>query len=163
MPSKEPPPKPTQLPSQPVANRNNKIEKQVYQTEETNLPTYSISYVHDIHLRSINILSKDSPLVIEEIERESPKKTDISIVEEPSNSQDNQIQILFFPERLSFQQPEFPSEHDLLDELKNICIKIPLLQAIRNILHSISMRYKPWVKGVLPQLFFNHELLLFKQ
>ena len=67
-PSNQPPPKPTQLPSQPVENPNNKVEKQVYQTEETTLPTYSISFVHDIHLRSGKILSKDSPL-IEEIER----------------------------------------------------------------------------------------------
>ena len=85
MPSNQLPPKPTQLPSQPVANPNNKLEKQVYQTEETNLSTYSISFVHDIHLRLGKILSKDSPLVIEEIERESPKKTGISIVEEPSD------------------------------------------------------------------------------
>ena len=140
MPSNQPPPKPTQLPSQPVANPNNKLEKQVYQTKETNLPTYSISSIHDIHLRLGKILSKGSPLVIEEIERESLKKTSISIVEEPFDSQDNQNPVPPFPERLSFQQPELPSEHDLLDELKNICIKIPLLQAIRNILHSIRMR-----------------------
>ena len=130
-------------------NLNNKLEKQVYQTEETILPTYSISSVHDIDLRSENILSKDSPLVIEEIEKESPKKTDISIIEEPSNLQDNQDSIPPFPKRLSFQQPESSSKHDFLDELKNICIKIPLLQAIRNILHYVGIRYKPWVKGVL--------------
>ena len=49
------------------------------------------------------------------------------------NSQDNQDSIPPFPERLSFQKPESPSEHDFLDELKNLCIKIPLLQAIKNI------------------------------
>ena len=54
-------------------------------------------------------------------------KTGISIIEEPSDSQDNQDSIPPFPERLSFQQPESPSEHDFLDELKNVCIKIPLL------------------------------------
>ena len=105
----------------------------MYQTEETNLLTYSISFVNDIHLRSGKVLSKDTPLVIEEIEREIPRKTDISIVEEPSDSQDNQDSIPPFLERLSFQQPESPSEHDLLDELKNVCIKIPLLQAIKTI------------------------------
>ena len=89
--------------------------------------------MEDRHLRLGNIFSKDTPLVIEEIEREIPRKTDISIVEEPSNSQDNQDSIPHFWERLSFQQPESPSEHDFLDELKNVCIKIPLLLAIKNI------------------------------
>ena len=88
---------------------------------------YSISPVNDIHLRSWKVLSKDTPLVIEEIEREIPRKTDISIVEEPSDSQDNQDSIPPFPERLSFQQLESPSEHYFLDDLKNVCIKIPLL------------------------------------
>ena len=149
MPSNQLPPKPTQLPSQPTLNPNNKLEKQVYQIEETILPTYPICFVHDIDLGSGKILSKDSPLVIEEIEKKSPKKTCISIIEEPSDLQDNQNSIPPFPESLSFQQTESPSEHDFLDELKNICIKIPLLQDIRNILHSVRMRYKPWVKGVL--------------
>ena len=82
----------------------------MYHTKETNLLTYSISSVNDIHLRSEKVLSKDTPLVIEEIERQIPRKTDISIVEEPSDSQDNQDSIAPFPERLSFQQPEiFPS------------------------------------------------------
>ena len=105
----------------------------MYQTKETNSSTYSISSVNDIHLRSGKVLSKDTPLVIEEIEREIPRKTDISIVEEPSDSQDNQDSIPPSPERLSFQQPESPSKHDFLDELNNVCIKIPLLQAIKNI------------------------------
>jgi hypothetical protein len=34
---------------------------------------------------------------------------------------------------LSFQKPESPSKHDFLDELKNVCIKILLLWAIKNI------------------------------
>ena len=46
-----------------------------------------------MHLKSRKVLSKDTPLVIEEIEREIPRKTDISIVEEPSDSQDNQNSI----------------------------------------------------------------------
>ena len=35
-PPNQPPPKPTQLPSHPVANPNNKVEKQVYQTRGKN-------------------------------------------------------------------------------------------------------------------------------
>jgi len=69
----------------------------VYQTKETNLSTYSISSVNDIHLRSGKVLSKDTLLVIEEIEIEIPRKAGISIVEEPSDSQDNQDSIPPFP------------------------------------------------------------------
>lgn len=69
----------------------------MYQTKETNLSTYSISSVNDIHLRSGKVLSKDTLLVIEEIEIEIPRKAGISIVEEPSDSQDNQDSIPPFP------------------------------------------------------------------
>jgi hypothetical protein len=92
--------------------------------------TYSISYVNDIHLRSGKVLSKDTPLVIEEIESEIPTKNGISIIEEPSDSQDNQDSIPPFLERLSFQQPESLYEHYFLDELKNVCIKIPVMNQI---------------------------------
>jgi hypothetical protein len=68
----------------------------VYQVEETNLSTYSISSINDIHLRSGKVLSKDTPLVIEEIEREIRRKNGISIVEERSDSQDNQDLIHLF-------------------------------------------------------------------
>jgi hypothetical protein len=38
-----------------------------------------------------------------------------------------------FPERLKLDKQIKQSEYDLLDELKNVCIKIPLLQAIKDI------------------------------
>jgi hypothetical protein len=66
LPSNQPPPKPTQLPSQPVANPNNKVERPIYNVEEGTFPTYAIVFVHDIHLRSGKTLHKESPIVIEE-------------------------------------------------------------------------------------------------
>jgi hypothetical protein len=38
-----------------------------------------------------------------------------------------------FPERLALEKPITPFEFDLMSELKNLCIKIPLLQAIKEI------------------------------
>jgi len=60
-------PKPTQLPAQPMANPNNKVDKFAYTVEEaTCFPTYSILPLNDVHLRSGKVLKMDSPPIIEE-------------------------------------------------------------------------------------------------
>jgi hypothetical protein len=61
LPSNQPPPRPTQFPSQPVANPNNKVERPAYNVEEGTFPTYGIVYVQDIHLRSGKTLHKEPP------------------------------------------------------------------------------------------------------
>ena len=38
-----------------------------------------------------------------------------------------------FPERLVIEKPVVHLEYNILNELKNICIKIPLLQVIKDI------------------------------
>ena len=38
-----------------------------------------------------------------------------------------------FPERLEIEKPVVHPEYNILNELKNICIKIPLLQVIKDI------------------------------
>ena len=38
-----------------------------------------------------------------------------------------------FPERLAIEKPIVHPEYDIVNELKNVCIKIPLLQAIKDI------------------------------
>ena len=38
-----------------------------------------------------------------------------------------------YPERLVIEKPTTWPEFDILNELKNICVKIPLLQAIKDI------------------------------
>lgn len=66
MPSNQPPPRPTQLPVQLVANPSKRVDRSAYNVEETTLfPTYSNLPTHDIHLRSGKFLQKDSPPIIE--------------------------------------------------------------------------------------------------
>ena len=38
-----------------------------------------------------------------------------------------------YPERLVIEKPVVHPEYNILNELKNICIKVPLLQAIKDI------------------------------
>ena len=38
-----------------------------------------------------------------------------------------------FPERLAIEKPLIHLAYDILNELKNVCVKIPLLQAIKDI------------------------------
>ena len=67
LPTNQPPPRPTQLPTHPVANLSKKVDRQAYHVEEaTYYPTYSIIPVQDVHLRSGKVLQKYSPLIIEE-------------------------------------------------------------------------------------------------
>jgi hypothetical protein len=120
-----------------VANPNNKVERPIYNVEEGTFPTYSIVSVQDIHLRSGKTLHKESPILIEEKEKEEiPNKTGTTIAHKSIETQKDQSQLTKthpFPERLYLEKYINPSEHDFLDELKNICVKIPLLQAIKNI------------------------------
>ena len=67
LPTNQPPPRPTQLPAQPVSNPSNKLDRLAYHVEEaTYYPTYSILPIQDVHLRSGKVLQKDSPPIIEE-------------------------------------------------------------------------------------------------
>eukprot|EP00253_Pinus_taeda_P010783 PITA_10783 len=128
-------PRPTQLPAQPVANPNNKVDKSAYTVEEaTYFPTYSILPLHDVHLRSGKVLKKDSPPIIEDpIEQgESPETS-------PSETQIQKGKTIItqtppYPERLVEQQKEMTlPKFGILDELKNDYVKIPLLKAIKEI------------------------------
>jgi hypothetical protein len=38
-----------------------------------------------------------------------------------------------FPERLLIEKPIIQSEFDIMTELRNVCVKIPLLQAIKDV------------------------------
>lgn len=64
LPSNQTQPRPTQLPTQPVANLSNKVERPIYNTEEGT--SYSTLPIQNIHLRSGYFLQKDSPMIIEE-------------------------------------------------------------------------------------------------
>jgi hypothetical protein len=96
--------------------------------------------LHDIHLRSGKVVNKYSPIIIEEQNEEEnpnqsnnndsfiPIKQTSSPIDQPQSSKSPP-----FPERLNLDKQIKQSEFDLLDELKNVCIKIPLLQAIKDI------------------------------
>eukprot|EP00253_Pinus_taeda_P017978 PITA_17978 len=104
-------PRPTQLPAQPVANPNNKVDKSAYTVEEASyFPTYSILPLNDVHLRSA--------------------QTEIQVQKGKSIT----TQTPPYPERLVEQSKEITlPEFDILDELKNAYVKIPLLKEIKEI------------------------------
>jgi hypothetical protein len=137
------PPRPTQLPAQPIANPNNKVAQPAYNVELQNFPAYMITSlgINDIHLRSGKVLNNDAPVIVEEpTEEVTPNlinnndatnpisQTSSSLVDHTKQSSTPP-----FPERLALEKKIIPTCYDLLDELKNVCIKIPLLQAIKDI------------------------------
>ena len=119
-----------------MANPNNKADKSAYTVEEAAYyPAYSILPLDDVHLRSGKVLKKDSPPIIEEpAEQGESSETTQTKVQNQKGA--NITQTPPYPERLVEQQiqnqitlPEF----DILDELKNAYVKIPLLKAIKEI------------------------------
>jgi hypothetical protein len=112
-------------------------------------PTYVISLVpiHEIQLRSGKVLDRQrhSVVIWEEEEDETPEKPmdetkweDVIIPkdQEPKLPQNESSQITKsppYPKRLGIAKLTTRLEFDILNELKNICVKIPLLQAIKGI------------------------------
>jgi len=94
--------------------------------------------LNDIQLRSGKVIQKNSPIIEEQIEEETldplinkeNQQTSTSI---DQTQQNQQTQTPPFPKRLNLHKQILQPEFDLLDELKNVCIKIPLLQAIKDI------------------------------
>ncbi|XP_059077911.1 uncharacterized protein LOC131876508 [Cryptomeria japonica] len=130
-------PKATQLPSQPMPNPNNKQLQQqhVYTTDPNQYPTYVVN-ISDIHLRSETTLPTPSPSVITEILDEghiyqSAKNSPIPSRPEQQESSNTPP----FPQRLE-AKPTKQKEpiFDIMDQLKNLCVKIPLFQAINDVL-----------------------------
>eukprot|EP00253_Pinus_taeda_P019887 PITA_19887 len=126
--------RPTQIPAQTVPNPNNRAERPAYDVEEgTPYPTLPLQ---NINFRSGKVLQKDSPITDrreENIENENEmtnqKKSNDDI-------RDKQMQPLHppFPDRLvQIKPPLSIPQFDVLDELKNVYIKILLLQAIKDI------------------------------
>lgn len=127
-----------QLPAQLVANPNNRLDILAYNVDEG--PLYPILPLQNIELRSSRTLhTKNSPPPVST--KESSNKTNEN--EFPTHSkqddleQGKQIRIVQsppYPEwllqpKLTTPLPQF----DVLDELRNVYVKIPLLQAIKDI------------------------------
>jgi hypothetical protein len=112
-------------------------------------PTYVITLVplQEIQLRLGKVLDRQRPSVViqEEEEEETNKQTmddtrwEYVIIpkdQEPKLPQNEPSQITKappYPERLIIEKPTTQPEFDILNELKNICVKIPLLQVIKDI------------------------------
>lgn len=136
------PSKETQLPTQPMPNPNNKPQQQqqVFPTDPNNYPVNSLN-ISDMHLRSGTTLPTPSPLVItklpsEEIAQETtPDKLGSPEKVHQSATLDTHVRTPLFPQRLqvevSRQQDDIA--FDLIDQLKYICVKFPLFQAIKDI------------------------------
>ena len=111
------------------------MDKPTYNVEEaTYFPTYSIIPVQDVHLRSGKVLHKYSSPIIEE-QTKQWKQTENS---HPGNQIQKGKTIMTqtppYPKRLVEQKiPMSLPEFDILDELKNAYVKIPLLQDIKYI------------------------------
>lgn len=132
----QPSPRPTQLPSHLVANPSNKVDRPAYHMEEaTYCPTYSILHVQDVHLRFGKVLQKYSPPIIEEKIEQGEKSEQSQPEKQIQKSKSIMTQTPPYPERLIQQNiPISLPEFSILDELKNTYVKIPLLQAIKDIL-----------------------------
>lgn len=110
------PPRQHQMPAQQNLNPNNKQAQQVYNGEPSCL-AYVVE-IQEINLRSGKFLPdiQPPPREVEEDKEESEPKTNPP-----------------FPERLSMTVQPTPEETELLGELKLLCVKIPLLQAIKDV------------------------------
>jgi hypothetical protein len=143
-------PKLTLLPSQPVPNPNNKPPQPLHNVEIQAFSTYFITPVpvQEIQLRSGKVMERQRPSVViqEEEEEETTKQPmddtrweDVIIQknQEPKIPQNEPSQIMKVPpylDQLVIEKPTTRLEFDILNELKNICVKSPLLQAIKDIL-----------------------------
>lgn len=158
LPSNPQPPRPTQIPAQPVPNPNNRAERPAYNVDEG--PSYPTLPLQNINLRSGKILHKESPVANKQEENEE-NENEIPIQRKQNDDIKNkQMQPLHpppFPDRLvQTKLPMSIPQFDVLDELKNVYIKIPLLQAIKYIpiyikaIKELCLR-KPTRKRVDPQ------------
>eukprot|EP00253_Pinus_taeda_P011392 PITA_11392 len=133
-PANSQPSRPTQIPAQTVPNPNNRAERPAYNVEEgTSYPTLPLQ---NINLRSGRVLHKDSPITDKQ-EENIENENEMTNQRKPNDdTKDKHMQPLHppFPDRLVQMKPPLSiPQFDVLDELKNVYIKIPLLQAIKDI------------------------------
>lgn len=134
--------KQTQLPAQPQPNPNNQHPQQsMYYVHAQKYPSYALNVV-DIHLRSGTSLPVPKPPLITEIP-DTPvtlvPTTSLPQMVDPTNvTSSTQTQIAIkppFPQKLIQSKPTHIEEQyfDIIDQLKNMHIHIPLFQAIKDV------------------------------
>ena len=106
---------PPRLPilAQPNPNPNNRQTQQA-PSGETSYPTYAME-IQEVNLRSGRVLLDNHP--------PSPPVD----FEEEKEEGNTQIQQIPFPKRLIHPSHQNSEETELLEELENLCVKIPLL------------------------------------
>jgi len=106
------------MPAQPNPNPK-KHAQQVY-SGETSYPAYVVE-IQEINLRSGRVLPDNQP--------PSPPKA----LEEEKEESVPKANPPPFPKRLIHPNHHTPKETELLGELKKLCVKMPLLQAIKDV------------------------------
>jgi len=119
--------------AQPYWNPTNRQAQQVY-SGDTSYPTYSME-IHQNNLRSGRVLPDKKP---PSPPRESEEEREESMPE---------VNPPAFPEILTHPVHHTLEENELLGELKNLCVKILLLQAIKDI---------PIYKSLIKEKCFKH-------
>eukprot|EP00253_Pinus_taeda_P024888 PITA_24888 len=156
-PANSQPSRPTQIPAQTVPNLNNRAERPAYNVEEgTSYPTLPLQ---NINLRSGKVLQKDSPIIDKREENIENENEMTNQNKSNDDARDKKMQPLHppFPDRLvQIKPPLYIPQFDVLDELKNVYIKIPLLQAIKDIpIYTKAIKdmclKKPAIKRIDPQ------------
>jgi hypothetical protein len=117
-----------QLPVQPNPNPNNKVVQCI---NIHNQPTFSLLPVqcNDIHLRSGRIVE---PIIADVTSSDKEETIENDIPEEVQSSSNTVAETTKPPflERLALTKTPEPLAFNLLGELQNLYVKIPLLQAL---------------------------------
>jgi hypothetical protein len=126
-----------QLPVQPNPNPNNKAVQCI---DVYNQPTLSLlpAQCNDIHLRSGRVVE---PTIADVTSPDKEETQEHDVPEKVQSSSNNAAETAPFPERLALTKaPELPA-FNLLGELQNLYVKIPLLQALRDVpIYARTMR-----------------------
>jgi hypothetical protein len=130
-----------QLPVQPNPNPNNKAVQCI---DIQNQPILSLfpAQCNDIHLRSGKIVEP----IIDDVTSSDSNKEEIKKHDVPEEVQSSSNTVAEttkppFPERLALTKTPEPPAFNLLGELQNLYVKIPLLQALRDVpIYARTMR-----------------------
>jgi hypothetical protein len=126
-----------QLPVQPNPNTNNKAVQCI---DVYNQPTLSLlpAQCNDIHLRSGRVVE---PTIADVTSPDKEETQEHDAPEKVQSSSNNAAETTPFPERLALTKMPEPPAFNLLGELQNLYVKIPLLQALRDVpIYARTMR-----------------------
>jgi hypothetical protein len=125
------------LPVQPNPNPNNKVVQCI---DIYNQPTLSLlpTQCNDIHLRSGRIVE---PTIADVTSPDQEETQEHDAPEKVQSSSNNAAETPPFPERLSLTKMPEPPAFNLLGELQNLYVKIPLLQTLCDVpIYARTMR-----------------------